>query len=111
MKNLRQIRMDNNQSQEDLAYELGMNQSTIHDCELGKRGKKVIALLVKLADYYDVSVDYLLGRTSIKNALTKEEYQIAHKISRLRDPEVAEHFWALLAKFEELDAQADEKKS
>ena len=49
-------------SQENLAELLNVSQNTYSQYETG-----VIALtaehLVKLADYYGVSVDYLLGRT------------------------------------------------
>ena len=61
-KNLRAIREDNDIKQKDVAKNLNISQNTYSQYENG-----VIALtaevLIKLADYYDVSVDYLLDRT------------------------------------------------
>jgi len=61
-KNLRAIREDNDIKQKDVAKYLNISQNTYSQYENG-----VIALtaevLIKLADYYDVSVDYLLDRT------------------------------------------------
>ncbi len=64
-KNLRAIREDNDLKQSDIAKMLNVSQNTYSQYETG-----VIALtadvLIKLADYYNVSVDYLLDRTDKK---------------------------------------------
>ena len=64
-KNLRAIREDNDLRQSDIAKVLNVSQNTYSQYETG-----VIALtaevLIKLADYYNVSVDYLLDRTDVK---------------------------------------------
>ena len=64
-KNLRAIREDNDIKQKDVAKVLNVSQNTYSQYENG-----VIALtaevLIKLADYYGVSVDYLLDRTDKK---------------------------------------------
>lgn len=61
-KNLRAIREDKDISQKTIAQYLNVSQNTYSQYETG-----VISLtaetLIKLADYYDVSVDYLLDRT------------------------------------------------
>lgn len=61
-KNLKNIREDNDIKQKDIAKFLNVSQNTYSQYETG-----IIALtaevLVKLADYYNVSVDYLLDRT------------------------------------------------
>lgn len=61
-KNLRSIREDNDIKQKDIAKYLNVSQNTYSQYETG-----VISLtaevLIKLADYYNVSVDYLLDRT------------------------------------------------
>ena len=61
-KNLRGIREDNDIKQKDIAAYLNVSQNTYSQYETG-----VISLtaeiLTKLADYYNVSVDYLLDRT------------------------------------------------
>ena len=64
-KNLRAIREDNDLRQSDIAKMLNVSQNTYSQYETG-----VIALtaevLIKLADYYGVSVEYLLDRTDEK---------------------------------------------
>lgn len=64
-KNLRAIREDNDLRQSDIAKILNVSQNTYSQYETG-----VIALtadvLIKLANYYNVSVDYLLDRTDKK---------------------------------------------
>ena len=61
-KNLRAIREDRDLKQRDLAEVLNVSQNTYSQYETG-----VIALtaeiLIKLARYYGVSVDYLLDLT------------------------------------------------
>ena len=61
-KNLRAVREDRDLKQKDLAAVLNVSQNTFSQYETG-----VIALtaevLIKLSDYYNVSIDYLLDRT------------------------------------------------
>lgn len=64
-KNIRALREDNDIKQREIAAVLGMSQNTYSQYETG-----VIAftdqVLLKLADYYGVSVDYLMDRTNVK---------------------------------------------
>ena len=59
---LKEIRKARGISQLKLALDLNMNQNTISRYETGDReaGYKE---LIAIADYFGVSVDYLLGRT------------------------------------------------
>ena len=68
---IRDLREDRDLKQKDLAQLLGVHQTTYSEYELGKLNIPVAALH-KLADYYGVSVDYLLGRTRIKTPYPKE---------------------------------------
>lgn len=61
---LRDLREDKDLKQEDIAKYLQVHQTTYSDYELGKLNVPV-SVLHKLADYYGVSVDYLLGRTDV----------------------------------------------
>ena len=65
-KNLRGIREDRDIKQKEIAQYLNVSQNTYSQYETG-----VIALtaevLIKLAEYYGVSVDYLLDRTNNPN--------------------------------------------
>ena len=49
-----------------LAMELNTNQNTISRYENGER-EPSIRDLIKIADYFNVSVDYLIGRTDNPN--------------------------------------------
>ena len=62
---LRDLREDHDYTQAQLAELLQVHQTTYSSYELGKLGIPAEAL-IQLADFYQVSVDYLLGRTDIK---------------------------------------------
>ncbi|MBE6654092.1 MAG: helix-turn-helix transcriptional regulator [Ruminococcaceae bacterium] len=59
---LSELRKKRGISQLKLAMDLNMNQNSISRYENGER-EADYATLIKLADYFDVSIDYLLGRT------------------------------------------------
>ena len=63
---LRDLREDRDLKQKDLAVVLGIHQTTYSDYELGRLNIPVTALHA-LADFYGVSIDYLLGRTCRKS--------------------------------------------
>ena len=60
---LRDLREDKDLRQEDVAEILGISQTVYSRYERGYQTIPVIHLL-KLADYYQVSTDYILGRTN-----------------------------------------------
>ena len=62
---LRDLREDRDLKQRTLAELLQVHQTTYSDYERGNLNIPLAALDV-LADFYGVSVDYLLGRTSVK---------------------------------------------
>ena len=59
---LKEIRKAKGISQLKLALEMNTNQNTISRYETGER-EPGIAELIQLADFFNVSVDYLLERT------------------------------------------------
>lgn len=59
---LKELRTAKNISQLKLALDLNMNQNTISRYETGER-EADYATLIKIADYFNVSIDYLLERT------------------------------------------------
>lgn len=61
MFRLKQVRIEHNVSQKELAHILGIGASSLSQYETGKR-EPDFQTLSKLADYFGVSVDYLLGR-------------------------------------------------
>lgn len=63
---LKELRKEKGISQLKLAMELNTNQNTISRYETGER-EPGINELISIADYFNVSVDYLLGRTDVRN--------------------------------------------
>ncbi len=65
MFRLKELRKERKISQLKLAIDLNMNQNSISRYENEER-QADYATLIKFADYFNVSVDYLLGRTENK---------------------------------------------
>ena len=63
---LKELRKAKGISQLKLAMDLNTNQNTISRYETGEREPGIVELL-KIADYFNVSVDYLLERTNNPN--------------------------------------------
>lgn len=59
---IRDLREDNDLTQQQISKILLCDQSLYSKYERGERDIP-IALLIKLADYYNTSIDYLVGRT------------------------------------------------
>lgn len=88
---LASLRKERNLTQYSLAENLGFSRGQISNYEQGSREPDQDTLL-KIADFFDVSVDYLLGRTKIKNTLfekekfdlEKEAEKMIEKINKLK---------------------------
>lgn len=63
---LKELRKKRNITQLKLAMDLGMNQNAISRYETGER-EADYKTLIALADYFGVSIDYLLERTEEEN--------------------------------------------
>ena len=61
MNNIKSLRKENNKTQKDLAELLCIRQNSYQRYETGETEPN-ITNLIKLADYYNVSIDYLVGR-------------------------------------------------
>ena len=59
----KELRTDKKMSQENMAKELNVSQSLINNWETG-RSTPAPEMLIYIADYFDVSIDYLVGRTN-----------------------------------------------
>ena len=62
---IRELREDNDLKQEKLAEVLGVRQTTYSKYELGKINIP-IDMLIRIADFYAVSLDYLVGRSETR---------------------------------------------
>ena len=68
---LRDLREDHDLAQKQLADLLNIHQTTYSDYELGRVNIPVTSLHT-LADFYNVSIDYLLCRTNTKKPYPKK---------------------------------------
>lgn len=60
MENLKNLRMSNNLTQQSIANTLNINRSTYNGYEQGV-SEPNIETLIKIADYFGCSIDYLVG--------------------------------------------------
>lgn len=88
--NFKQIRLKRNYKQIKVAMDLETTQESISSYETGRIFPSS-DMLIKLADYYNTSIDYLLCRTkydlpidSIKpNNITENDFILLNKINKL----------------------------
>ncbi len=81
IKNLKKLRQESGVSQQGLADVILVSQQSVNKYE-NKDVEPDMATLVKIAEYFDVSLDYLVGRTGIREMADKE------KLSDLSSDEV-----------------------
>lgn len=62
---IQDLRTDADMSQKQLSEILHISQRSYSHYETGSRNIQV-EMLIRLANYYDISVDYLVGRTDKK---------------------------------------------
>ncbi|MBQ9913901.1 MAG: helix-turn-helix transcriptional regulator [Clostridia bacterium] len=80
MNRIRDLREDRDLRQVDVSEAIGIDQRTLSNYETGKTNPDSFAI-IKLADFFGVSADYLIGRTN-ENKITADE--IIKKIDRIR---------------------------
>lgn len=71
---IKQLRIEAGLSQEELAAKLFMSKGAIGNYETNKRTPRKLEDLENIADFFNVEIDYLLGRTN-----TKPEYSLEEK--------------------------------
>lgn len=93
MNRIKQLRMEKNIKQDVLAKLLGLEVAGVSKLETGRVPLKD-EYIIKLADYFNVSTDYLLGKSDIRksDAEIKQEFEFAyHKEAEgLTDEEIAD---------------------
>lgn len=78
---LKELRSEKQITQRELANLLRLSPSTIAMYETGQRMPDP-EILQRIADFFGVSTDYLLGRTDIPNPYIPEEYTQKHKVAK-----------------------------
>ena len=82
MNRIKDLREDRDMRQSDLAEAVGIDQRTISNYETGKTAPDAYAL-IKLADFFNVTIDYLVGRANIDISTNKKRKAIIENIQNL----------------------------
>ncbi|QXE19500.1 helix-turn-helix domain-containing protein [Clostridium sp. 001] len=100
--NLKKLRSERGLTQIELSKNLNINRATYAHYETGRREPDIETLKL-LADYFNVSVDYLLGNTDKKEPNTEndipQEYSDKYKVTKKdikQHDEVLEHAQAFM---------------
>ncbi|WP_178019621.1 helix-turn-helix domain-containing protein [uncultured Paenibacillus sp.] len=70
-KRIRDLREDRDLTQQQLAEHLNISQATYSRYESGNLDVPS-SVLIKLSDFYSVSIDYILGQTNISKRPTEK---------------------------------------
>lgn len=81
---IKDLREDRDLRQSDLARETGIDQRTISNYETGKTVPDAYAL-IKFADFFNVSIDYLLCRTRLDVSTDEKRLQVITRIQKELD--------------------------
>ena len=90
MENLVKLRKTIHKTQKELALDIGINEKAYWAYENG-RNEPNIDTLIKIANYFNVSLDYLCGRQNknliFTDSLSYEKRQLIEMIKSLSDDE------------------------
>lgn len=81
LANIRILREKQNISQQKLADAVGLSQQSIYQYENGI-AEPDIDTLIKIATYFNVSVDYIVGNTEIKRLITDQEEEFLSALEK-----------------------------
>ena len=96
MNNIKNLRKSKNILQTKLAMDLNLTQEAISSYET-ERVTPSADILIKLADYFNTNIDYLLCRTNYNlpisnikpNNINEEQFQLFTKINKLSETNIA----------------------
>ena len=103
---IKKLRTERNLAQKDLAEKLNVEAYTVSDWEQG-RCEPSIDMLIKIADYFGVTIDYLVNHKVDSYDYTKfslAQLELINYIKNLNDKEVTRILGYI-------DAIADDKKA
>ena len=100
---LKLARHDADLTQNQVALRTGINRATLANWEVG-RTEPDADTVVKLAELYQVSLDFLFGRSDQKTQIEHDNEINKHRISQVLQGEEAEllDFWQVLKEREDL---------
>lgn len=82
----RLIELRGDRTQEYIAKHTGLTQQAYRNYESGER-KAPYATLIRLADYFNVSLDYLLGRETL--GISENRQKLLDKVQSISEEQVA----------------------
>lgn len=121
MLRIRELRVDCGLQQKQIAQDLHLSKQAYSNYELGQR-EPSIDMLLKLADYFGVTVDYLIGRDDKAQseplnkkspALSEEDEAMLNTYLELSDDSkrVVRYTVNMYAKSENININSFEKRS
>ena len=113
---LAQLREERELSQEDVGKIVNAAQNTVSQWERGARGISS-EMLIRLSDFYKVSIDYLLGRSEDRSMfhkttlsdITDDEIQLIKKYRSLDEDGKRRVLRNLDGEYEDAQGKSDEK--
>ena len=79
---MKELREQKEISQKQLAENMHISQSSVSEYENGNQ-QPPLEMLIKLADFFDVNIDYLLGRTNIAISLNRLKERISTRAGQI----------------------------
>lgn len=102
MRNLKILRNEKGLSQLDLAEELNIPQSTYAQYESGSTEPK-FSTLITLADYFNVTVDFLIDRTAIREPAQPIDTEISYRLTYIKNKKAKDMMLGLLREIRQDD--------
>lgn len=94
MNRIKQLREETNITQEELAKKLNLSSKGIVSMYEKEDRKPSLEILIKLSEIFDCSIDYLLGKSDIRNPedKIKQEFEFAYhkEMEGLTEEEIAD---------------------
>lgn len=84
MEHLRQLRIERGWSQMAVGLDVDVSTSSIQQYEAGTNYPSV-KTLIRLADLFDVSLDYLCDRTEVRSSFNSEEQILVDKLRNVNN--------------------------
>lgn len=89
MNRLKQLRLERGLLQSDIAKVIKKSERIVGFYETGERDMNTETLSI-LADFFNVSIDYLLGKTDIRNLENEFKFAYHKEIEGLTEDEIKE---------------------
>ncbi len=89
---VRDLRIKNKLTQKDMAGKIGISHSTLSKIESGYKENANKEIILKIADLFDVSIDYLFGKSKNPDIHDVEEEFVSRLELDLSDEELLDRF-------------------